>query len=287
MKLSVHDFTFTGLLAMAFTFVLAACGGPGTATPGGGLMYQVPDPPTLRYVTGDTTNIDVDAGAMGSMRMRSTNVATVRFAFERTAAGLQVTATFEELDARMTQPMGGAQTASAEDVEGPLVFTMTKEGDAQVVTMPELSGAGGSLANPHVFAYEFFPRLPGGVVNPGEMWTDTIDYDADLPDGSVSSTSVLTYTLRGDTVVDGRDLLWVTYEGDADVVGQAVTQGMDVTQTFSGQVEGIFFWDPIQAMMVWGESSHDMDGTVDVPAAGTPPMPMTARGTSHIRLAGS
>jgi len=280
MKLSAAAAVFLLLLATT------ACG-PGVATPSGGLMYQVPETPTLRYLSGDTTNIDVDAGGMGSLRMRSTSEATVRFDFARGAEGLQVTAIFEDLQARMTQPMGGAQTASEEDVEGELVFTMTGEGDASVVSMPELRGTAGTLANPHALAYEFFPRLPGDVVNPGEMWTDTISYEAELPDGSVSSSSVITYTLQGDTLVDGQNLLLVTYEGEGEVVGEAVTQGMAVTQTFGGDVEGMFLWDPVRSLMVKGESSHDMDGTVDVPAAGMPPMPMTARGASHVRLLGS
>ena len=95
---------------------LAACVGPFAASPGGGLMYQVPDIPELVYLTGDTTNIDIDAGPMGSLRMRGTGTATLAMSFERGAEGIQVTTTFQELDARMSQPMGGAQ-GQASDIE--------------------------------------------------------------------------------------------------------------------------------------------------------------------------
>ena len=48
---------------------LAACGGGGPPSPAG-LAYDLPNPTTVTYVVGDTTNIDIDAGGqMLQMRM--------------------------------------------------------------------------------------------------------------------------------------------------------------------------------------------------------------------------
>jgi len=104
--------------------------------------------------------------------------------------------------------------------------------------------------------------------------------------GNVSSNAVITYTLVGDTVVDGLSLLNITYEGDAEVVGTMVQQGMEVIQSAAGDVNGMFLWDPARGIMVSGESSQDMDGTVEVPAAGMPAMPMTISGSGTVRLQG-
>ena len=266
---------------------LAACVGPFAASPGGGLMYQVPDMPELVYLTGDTTNIDIDAGPMGSLRMRGTGTATLAMSFERGAEGIQVTTTFQELDARMSQPMGGAQTADEDDIEGTLVFTLDERGHATLVSLPEMKGEAATLASPHAIALQFFPLLPGGAASPGDSWTDTIHFEAEVGPGETTSTTIATYTLQGDTVVDGVNLLSISMEGNAEVVTFAVTEGMEVTQIFSGDISGAILWDPARSIFVGGVFEQDMSGTVEVPAAGMPPMPLTVRGTSHVRLQGN
>lgn len=267
-------------------FGLAACAGPGGVSPSGGLMYQVPESPSVVYVTEGHQDINIDAGDMGSMTMTASSEATLAMSFAAGADGIQVTTTFEVLSASMTQPMGGSLSASESDIEGDLVFTIDEKGKGTVVTLPETKGSAEQLVSPVSFVHEFFPRLPGGAVNPGDSWTDTIQYEAQTSEADLSSSSVLTYTLVGDTVVDGATLLHITYEGEADVVGAGVTEGMEVIQAFSGDVTGMFLWDPARGLMVAGESSQDMDGSVEVPGAGIPPMPMTVRGSGTVRLQG-
>jgi len=267
-------------------FGLTACAGPGGVSPSAGLMYRVPDSPSVVYVAESSQDINIDAGAMGNMTMTATSTVTLAMSFTSGADGIQVTTTFEELSASMTQPMGGSLSASESDIEGDLVFTIDERGKGTVVTLPKTKGSAEQLVSPATFVHEFFPRLPGGAVNPGDTWTDTIQYEVQTADADVSSSSVLTYTLVGDTVVDGATLLHITYEGEADVVGAGVTEGMEVIQAFSGDVTGMFLWDPARGLMVAGESSQDMDGSVEVPAAGMPPMPMTVRGSGTVRLQG-
>jgi hypothetical protein len=267
-------------------FGLAACSGPGAVSPTGGLMYQVPGTPSLVYQTEGHQDISIDAGAMGSMSMRATSDATLGVTFSPAPDGVQVTASFQKVSASMTQPMGGSVSASESDIVGDLVFTMDERGRGTAVTVPEVRGMAEQLVSPASFVHEFFPRLPGRVVAPGESWTDTIQYDMETSQGNMSSNSILTYTLVGDTVVDGATLLHISYEGQADVVGSALQEGMEVIQAASGGVNGMFLWDPARGIMVAGESSQDMDGTVEVPAAGMPPMPMSVTGSGTVRLQG-
>lgn len=274
------------ILAVALLWGLSACIGPSSAGPDGGLMYTVPEAPALTYVTGDTSNIDIDAGPMGSMRMRGTGTATLAMTFERSPDGVQVTAHFQDLEARLSQPMGGAQTADEEDLEGPLVFTMDSRGHSTIVSLPEMKGQAAELAGPHAIAYQFFPLLPGGAADPGDTWTDTIHYEAEVGQGETMSTMVMTYTLQGDTVVDGMNLLKIGMVGTADVTAFAVTQGMDVTQVFSGDVSGTALWDPARSIYVGGYTESEMTGSVEVPAAGMPPMPLNVSARSHVKLQG-
>jgi len=265
---------------------MAACAGPGSVSPSGGLMYGVPETPSVVYVAESSQDIGIDAGAMGTMTMTASSEATLGVSFASTADGVQVTTTFQDLTASMSQPMGGSLSASESDIEGDLVFTMDAKGRGTPVTVPETKGSAEQLVAPVSFVYEFFPRLPGGAVNPGDMWTDTIAWETQTSEGEMSTESVLTYTLVGDTVVDGTTLLHITYEGNSDVVGSGATEGMEVMQVFSGATTGMFLWDPARGLMVAGESSQDMEGTVEVPAAGMPPMPMTVTGSGSVRLQG-
>lgn len=267
-------------------FLVTACAGPGGVAPSGGLMYRVPGTPSVVYLTEGTQDISIDAGAMGSMTMSAASESTLAMSFAQGENGIQVTATFEKVSASMSQPMGGALTASESDIEGDLVFTIDQKGNGTLVTLPEVKGSAEQLVTPGTLVHEFFPRLPGGAVSAGDVWTDTIQYEMDTGAGNVSSNSVLTYTLVGDTLVDGMTLLHITYEGNAEVLGTGTTEGVEVIQGGSGDVSGMFLWDPARNLMVVGESSIELDGTVEVPAAGMPPMPMMVTGSSTTRLQG-
>ena len=160
-------------------------------------------------------------------------------------------------------------------------------GHATILSLPEMKGQAAELASPHAIAYQFFPLLPGGVAEPGDSWTDTIHYEAEVGQGETTSTTVMTYTLVGDTVLDGLSLLNISLTGAAEVVAFGVTEGMEVTQTFSGDVTGHVFWDPARSIFFGGTFEQDMSGTVEVPAAGMPPMPLRVRGSSHVKLQGN
>ncbi len=267
-------------------FGIAACAGPAAVTPRGGLMYQVPETPSVVYVAESSQNVGIDAAGMGTMSMVANSEVTLNVSFAPGTDGMQVTTTFQKVSASMTQPMGGSISASESDIVGDLVFTMDQKGKSTVVQLPEVKGSAEQLVSPASFMHEFFPRLPGGAVDPGASWTDTIQYEISTSQGDVSAKSILTYTLRGDTIVDGVSLLHVTYEGTADVVGSGLTEGMEVIQTASGDVTGMFLWDLARGLMVAGESSQDMDGTVEVPAAGMPPFPMSVTGSGTVRIQG-
>lgn len=273
--------------ASIILLAVAACIAPFAASPRGGLMYQLPDAAELVYLTGDTSNIDIDAGAMGSLRMRGTGTSTLAMTFQRAAEGIEVNATFRELDARLTQPMGGAQTADEDDLEGPIVFSMDPMGRTTITSLPEMKGPSGELASPHAIAYQFFPRLPGRVTDPGESWTDTIHFEAEVGQGDMVSTTIATYTLVGDTVVDGINLLNISMSATAEVTQSSVTEGMEINMVFGGDVSGTALWDPARSLYFGGSSEQDMSGTLEVPAAGVPPMPLRVRGSSHVRLQGS
>lgn len=273
-----------GAAVSLILFGLAACSGPGGVSPSGGLMYRVPEPANAVYFTQSNSTVSIDAGAMGSFSMQGKSEATISMSFGQSQGGVQVTADIQKLSASLSQPMGGSQSVSEADLEGDLVFDLNRTGVGTVVSLPQMRGEAESLANPVNLVYGFFPRLPGRVVNPGDMWTDTIQYEVETSQGNQSNSTVVTYTLRGDTTVAGKRLLQIAYDGHADVQGSATQQGMEVYQSLSGGITGMVLWDAERGVMVSDEASQDLTGTVEVPAAGVPAMPMSMKATSSTRL---
>lgn len=96
----------------------------------------------------------------------------------------------------------------------------------------------------------------------------------------------MTYTVAGDTVVDGTTLLKVELYGSDTRTQEGVTSGMAFVQTTDGTVSGHFLWD-LQASMLHSQLIYaDFTGTMDVDAVPFP-LDVAMRGVSHVTPAGS
>lgn len=257
-------------------------GGP---SPEAALAFRVPTPTALTYAWSDSADIKIETGMMGTLEMTTSSSATMSMDFAQAASGVQVTALFEEFSARQTNPMSGATTADQDDISGPLVFTLGRLGDVEVVQTPEVSGSAEQFY-PQQVVYELFPGLPGGAMNPGDSWVDTVTYEFEFPGGTVAPVYVYTYTLQGDTVVAGRSLLKIDAVATMTVEMTMSMEGMDIGQAFAGDMTGTVLWDQVGGMLYSTELTRSGSGTVDVPASGMPPMPLTISGTFKVTLQG-
>jgi hypothetical protein len=152
--------------------------------------------------------------------------------------------------------------------------------------MPGMRGDAGELARPHDMVYGFLPTLPGRAMDVGGSWTDTIDYVADLSGGESRSSAVVTYTVQGDTAVAGASLRKVTFQGRHEVTENSVMAetGAEMVREYSGELTGMFLWDLARGVMAVRESMEELEGTVEIPMAGMPAMPMRLTVTSRARL---
>ena len=271
------------LTSLAAAVSLTACGLGGPPSPPA-MAYSVHVPAVFGYVAGDTALIDIDMGGepMGaSISAR----AVYRTALERAEGGVQVTLDIEELRARMSNPAAGPVSADESIVDGPLVFTLDRRGNVTVVSQPEVDASGARFIEPLTLANTVLPRLPGRSVQPGDAWVDTVRYVGEQSGGTVNSVSVLTYSAVGDTVVDGRSLMSVSFEGTSEQRSDGVITGMDFSQQVTGTVEGWFLWDAQRGLVVSRMSRTDQRGSMDVSVA---PMPLSirVRTTSRLNLQG-
>lgn len=267
-------------LAIAVSLGLGACGG-GPASPPG-LAYGLPNPPTATYVSGDTVHMDFDVQGQ-SMQARVMSMSTFGATFARAADGIEVTMTVEDLNARMSNPAGPPASADEEDIEGPLVFTLDRKGEATVVSEPKVNQAGQQFFQPLLLAKTFFPRLPGRGMEPGASWTDTIRAEGPQGEGQVSLTSVITYTIVGDTTVEGSSMVRIDMEGTNESSASGVIAGMDFSQSASGTMSGWVLWDMSRGLMAESYSESDGRGTMDVSAAPYP-LGMRIRQQSRVKL---
>ena len=271
----------TAALTLA-TVSLGACGGGGPAAPPE-LAFGLPAETTVRYLTGDTATMDIDAGGQ-VMQAFVASSATLGTAFARSDEGIRVTVTAEELKGTINSPAGAA-SADKGAVQGTLVFDLDRRGVATVVSQPTVTETGAQFFQPLTLAHGLFPRLPGGAPDMGSSWTDTIRMEGPQGGGTLSSVSVVTFTLAGDTVVDGRSLVRIDMEGTSEASAKGVTTGMDFNQSVKGTAKGWYLWDMQRRLLVESYAEVDGRGTMEVAAAPFP-LGLRVRSQSRVRLDG-
>ena len=269
------------VIGTALATAVAACSGYGGPAPARPLAYDVPEPPAATYQITDTTVLSITT-PMGDMAVDTEMDVTLALTFERAAEGVRVMGSVEDFSASMTNPMTGRETADADDLSGSLDYTIGRRGDAEVASLPELPAAAEQMSPFSSIARELFPPLPDAVVEPGGMWVDTVTWTTELSAGEATANAVLTYTLVGDTLVDGRTLLHFTVVSEVSSEADVTQGAMDMTQIMAGSAGGFIFWDADRGLPVYQESNRELEGNLEV--VGMPPLPMSASGTTRVWL---
>ena len=259
------------------TVSLAACGGGPSGPPG--LAYGLPSPTSVSYVMTDTSLMDIDAGGQ-AMQATMGSAATFGATFARAADGVQVSLEVRDLVATMGNPMG-SQSADESGITGPLVVRLDRRGAVTVISQPQLTETAGQFFQPLGVAHGMFPRLPGRAAAVGESWTDTITYEGAQGPGSVKALSVMTYTVAGDTLVEGRSLVKIAVKGTSESSATGVITGMDFTQAVAGSLTGWVLWDQQRSLVVESYGDSEGRGTMEVSAA---PFPLGLRVRTQSRM---
>lgn len=264
------------LLALSST-VVACAGAPA-------LEYGLPTPDEVRYSYADTSSVRVSV--MGqSLELSQRGVAEYAVAFGAAPSGVDVTMTVSELSASISQPMGAPVRIDEDDVAGALVFSLDRRGNAVVSEQPRVEAAASQMVSGLALAHGFFPGLPGRKVATGDGWVDTVSYEGAEGAGRRSETAILRYTVTGDTVVDGRDLLDIAFEGTSEAFAELSVAGMSVSQSSEVELEGRVLWDARAGLMIERRTASTGSGTASVPMSPNP-LPIRIRSVQHVRLEG-
>ena len=134
-------------------------------------------------------------------------------------------------------------------------------------------------------AHSFFPGLPGRGVGVGESGVDTVSYEGEDGPGVRSATSILTYTVVGDTTVEGRLLLNISIVGTSHSEQDLEMGGMAIAQESDVEVDGYVLWDSQNGIMFEHYRHAVGSGTVTLPIMPAP-IPIEVTSTQRTRLGG-
>lgn len=264
---------------LVVTALAAACATPGAPAPEEPLAYGA-GAASAGYEIADTMVLDVNT-PLGALEVVSGAAVTMALAFAPDPQGVRVTGTVERLEATMTNPMGPAETAGLEDVSGVLEVVVGRYGVVHVASFPEVSGALATASSFPALAHLLFPRLAEGVADPGSTWTDSVTMSAE-GEVDLTSTTVSTYTLAGDTLADGRTLLRISVAADVAIELEGEQQGTVISQTVEGSVTGFVLWDPGPRLVAFARFEGELEGDLTMP--GVPPMPVGITRSTVLRL---
>lgn len=271
---------FAPACAAAASIALTACA-PGSPAPPA-LAYGLPEPAAVAYTAGDTLAIEINAlGQTLTLDVRST--ASYDVVFRRAGDRITATLTVRDLVADVTLPMVGPMRVDEDIVDGDLVVSLGRRGDLTILESPEVEEAASAFFAGPTIAHSFFPGLPGRAVQPGDSWVDTVAFAEDGDTGESSQRSVTTYTVVGETVVEGRSLLEISLAGTTEMRQTMALQGAQIRQETSLVVEGRVLWDLQRGLMFERTTVSRGEGVVRAQIAPAP-LPTRVEARSRVRL---
>jgi hypothetical protein len=237
------------------------------------------------YAINDSSTFDIKAGAMGDIRAGFGTSAKAEVTYTQKASGLEATVRLVEFSGSLSNSATGtAQTATAADVQGPAVVSVTPRGATTVTTMPKTGGVADRIGINEGFFRRLFVRLPASAVQRGAVWTDTVTA-ADSSSGlQVKSRDIVTSTFVGDSSIAGQRVVVIKTSAQRTLDIAGMNEGMQIKQTLTGSSSGTVLWDAVRRLMVMRTDETSLTGTFDLPAMGVTGLPVSARSSYRAML---
>ncbi|HUH13224.1 MAG TPA: hypothetical protein VMK65_08945 [Longimicrobiales bacterium] len=252
--------------------------------PGMAIEYAVPPGGVLTYAMADTVTLTFGAGVLANMRIEGGYHATVRTSWEPADGAFLVRARVEDFSGELRNPMAGNTRSTEEDVQGEWVVLLTTRGTSELLEAPSVSRAFRDVVGTNDLLRNAFLRLPPEPVRRGDSWTDTIRVEERGSDQVETSTTVVTSTWAGDSVIGERTLWIIRSTTETTLRIESVSDGTEVVQSLEGGTDAETLFDPERGLIVSADERGLLTGTLDVPDAGLTQVPLTARVRRHMAL---
>ena len=252
-----------------------------SARPQEALAHGVPSVGSATYDVVDTMTMFIGSPA-GTRELLSVATATLSVRFSDDPIGLRVSAEIEDFRGSTTNRASGTgPSLRRDDARGAMVFVVGSTGGLMTVARPALSRDAGQLSLFNQLPYDLFPGLPGRVADPGESWSDTAVWYSSAVGMETTSTTARTYTLVGDTVVDGRSLVAIALSGEVTIGAQGSPGGQATTNSLSGSLTGHLLWDAESGLLHSAELMRRLEGRATM--EGRPTVSLRFSGPQRLR----
>jgi hypothetical protein len=220
---------------------------------------------------------------MGGQKQTNTATTTQLLGLQVAKAADGLTFTFTVDSVGIQTPVAQAQAqaqAEANKLVGKQV-TGTLSPLGQVVT---IQGPAGDANGEQLAAgfRNFFPRFPNGALKSGMTWTDTTSAKFNNNGIEGTSTTIVTYTVEGDTTVEGRSGWRVSQKGSVNTSGMGNANGQELALSGDGTMTGVAVVSK-DGHYLGSDSRLQQNMTVQVVAMNMQ-VPITQTITSKIRM---
>lgn len=169
---------------------------------------------------------------------------------------------YDELSLRVAGPF---PTPRVERLRGTVVTLATTP---QGVVLDALAsgvvtpGIGGEYVERAAAA--FLPRLPSGRATPGASWSDTLATTEVMRGVTAEVQTVVHYTVADTSILAGRPVVPVTYEGRIVVSGAGTIEGSEISLSGSGTLDGHYLYDPADRIFNLHVQEQVLDSTLRI-----------------------
>jgi len=239
--------------------IIVAHGEPADERP----TYHVHDTMAITIASADTMATTI-ALAPGGIELTAVAITSLRLAFEEESDGMRVVAEIVDFGGSVGNPEMGMQTLEKDDAQGEMVFLVGSKGVTESVSRPDLSDDAGQFSLFNQLPHDLFPGLPGGAVEAGDSWSDSVVWRSSAGGMATTSTASRAYRLVGDTLLDGRSVLEISLLADVQISGSGSQGGIATSQYIEGIVMGRLFWDPEDRLLHYAELHRDLRGSASM-----------------------
>ena len=249
--------TLVAFALLSFAAVVPAAAQTTYAPPGDTLRYHETQK-TMVMVTLPQGEIQVSAEQDGTL-------AIVRM------PGDSAHAWFESLSLVAQSPQGEQKPSTDGVLRKPFRLSFDARGRVKLLEAPAIPqelAAFGDLANEFT---DLLLRLPAKPLRIGQTWTDTLTRADSTADRRLNATSIATYKVEKDTVVNGTSALLVrmTEHTNVHAEGPVPNQpGARTDVTMEGNDAGFYIFAPKTGRMLARRRTGKLAGDVNIPAAG-------------------
>ncbi|MYA64911.1 MAG: hypothetical protein F4139_02365 [Gemmatimonadetes bacterium] len=238
-------------LTLITTAAMAGC-----ASSGATFGYGLPSPPDAVYQVSETVEVEMDAPG-GLWRVQGGYSMTLDMSFETDTVGIRVGGIAESFQGSLSDPIGDFDSP-----RGTVEFKANRGGVVHVESFPRISGMAARELSLAGLAYDIFPRMPGDSVGQGDTWQDEVIWHTDQMEAEFHNVADYTYTLMGDTVVAGRELVHIAVAADLSIWTAWGGAGNLSMRRVKGPLTGFILWDPERGLVAYHEYGTEVEGTV-------------------------